>query len=276
MPVKPPEGFLTRPEAAKVFNRSRRALERDLDLALSMQDLNVLEHWCLATKDGEIRCASKVDTDEVKQLVTDGMTPAWCIDENWLEREYGRKGESKAANSQETEPLSLRSAQQVQDSEQPANSVLASTQESLLQSEITFMRERIKALEREKQEESARSENRESRLFEQLAVKDEQIHSWDELTQGLTRGLATGQLIPSLLSGRTETAPDRTVANSTESESPSVSNATIVEPHPRSKKKPPKKKRPSTAKPKRKRSKSAFEKYTPTFHKLASGLFRRS
>ena len=107
-------------------------------------------------------------------------------------------------------------------------------------------------------------------------MKDKQISAWDELTQGLTRGLATGQLVPSLLAGPSEPASDQTNGKTEKSESQPVQDATVVQaPATSTRKKSAGKKRTKT-KPKQKRPKTAFEKHTPTIHKLASGLFRRS
>ncbi|MBT6154956.1 MAG: hypothetical protein HOH82_09760 [Planctomycetaceae bacterium] len=276
MPIKPPAGCLTRPEAAKLFNRSQRALERDLNLALSMQDADVLDHWRLVTKDGEVRQAADVVTNDVKQLVTDGMTPTWYIKEEWLEQEYGRKGTPKPSKSQESSGPSHHSTQQAEDSGSSSDTTPIPTIEPPLHGDIAFLHERIRTLEREKKDEAQRSDSREAKLFEQLAVKDRQISAWDEVTQGLTRGLATGQLVPSLLTGPSPTTPARSVANPTDSPSQSVQDATVVkDSSPASRKKSPAKKR-SKSKPKQKRPKTAFEKHTPTFHKLASGLFRHS
>lgn len=276
MPSKPPAGCLTRPEAAKLFNRSRRALERDLDLALSTQDADVLDHWCLVTKDGEVREATGVATDEVKQLVADGMTPTWYVQEDWLEREYGRKGTSRPARSRDHDKPSLQPTPELPKLDQSTDT--ASSSKSSLPSEIVFLQERIRVLEREKKEEAERSEKREAKLFDQLAVKDKQINSWDEITQGLTRGLATGQLVPSLLGTGSETAPNHPAPNVADSQAQPVQDATLVEHQSSAKPKPTKKKTPARSKPKRKqkRPKGVFEKHTPTFHKLASGLLRRS
>jgi hypothetical protein len=276
MPIKPPPGCLTRPEAAKQFNRSQRALERDLNLALSMQDADVLDHWRLVTKDGEVRPAADVVTKDVKQLVTDGMTPTWYIEEDWLEQEYGRKGTPKPSKPRESSGPSRPATPEAEDSGPSSDTIPTQSIESPLHSDVAFLQERIRTLEQEKTEETQRSENREAKLFEQLAVKDKQISAWDELTQGLTRGLATGQLVPSLLNGPSEAAPERSAATATDSASQAVQDATVVkDPLPAIRKKSPGKKR-SKSKPKQKRPKTAFEKHTPTFHKLASGLIRRS
>jgi hypothetical protein len=100
-----PSGFLTRPEAAKVYNRSQRALERDLDQALLAGDSDVLDHYKLVTKDGQIRDAHEVTVEAVKKLVYEGMTPVWYVEESWLEERYGKKGSPRARQSPEPSPL---------------------------------------------------------------------------------------------------------------------------------------------------------------------------
>ena len=133
-----------------------------------------------------------------------------------------------------------------------------------------------RAVSRRDSDDGLPDKNRETKLFEQLAVKDKQISAWDELTQGLTRGLATGQLVPSLLSGPPESVPERSAATATDSPSQPVQDGTVVkDSSPATWKKSSRKKR-SKSKPKQKRSKTVFEKHTPTFHKLASRLIRRS
>lgn len=44
MPIDIPAGYVTRPAAAETYNRSQRALERDLDVAILTQDEDVLVH----------------------------------------------------------------------------------------------------------------------------------------------------------------------------------------------------------------------------------------
>lgn len=219
-----------------------------------------------------------VTTGEVKQLVADGMTPTWCVREDWLEQEYGRKGTSKSAMSQDNDKPSAQPTPEEPNSEQSTDAIATASSESPLPSRIAFLQERIRTLEREKQEEAVRAEKREARLFDQLAVKDKQINSWDEITQGLTRGLATGRLVPSLLGSRSDSAPDRPTSDMADSQSRSLQDAKLVEHQSTTKPKRTTKKRAAKTKPKsrQKRSKSVFEKHTPTFHKLASGLLRRS
>ena len=209
MPIKPPPGFVTRPQASTLYNRSQRALERDLNIAIATQDQEELAHWKLVTKDGTIRAAEDVTTEQVKQLVKGRETPAWCVDGSYLEQRFGLKGSPgppKSQRSSSTEDSSTGNSEPATDA---ANQVAeenggAAAESPSWPSDVEFLQDRIRTLEREKQQEAARYERREAKLFEQLDVKDRQISAWDEVTQGLTRGLATGQLIPILSAGGIE------------------------------------------------------------------------
>jgi hypothetical protein len=203
MPIDAPNGFLTRPEAAKTYNRSQRALERDLDKAITSQDQDQLIHWKLITKEGQVRDGGDVDIGFVKQLVIDGMTPAWCVAEAYLSEHYGRRGspkpqERKREVSNEFPEQAAESVQHKAANEQDADS---------LPHAVSFLRERIRTLEREKQQEIERHDKYVAQLFAQLEVKDKQISAWDEITQAMTKGLATGQLLPRLQTGRSARAP---------------------------------------------------------------------
>jgi hypothetical protein len=194
MPINPPSGFLTRPEAAKKYNRSQRALERDLDRALAMRDADVLLHWKLITKDGQIRGGGEITIEKVKELVGDGMTPAWCIEEAYLEEEFGRKGSPKRRGSGEIEqPQNPHSGAGLEEGTAKATE---SSSAKPLSDDVTFLKERIWGLEEEKRQERLRHDTIVRNLFGELDVKNKQISAWDEVTQGLTKALATGQIRP--------------------------------------------------------------------------------
>ncbi len=92
----------------------------------------------------------------------------------------------------------------------------------LLPDDVAFLQDRIRTLEQEKREEVERNEKREAKLFAQLDVKDKQISAWDEITQGITKGLATGQITPNLLtpssSGSADIAENQTRPTQQETE----------------------------------------------------------
>jgi hypothetical protein len=187
MPIDPPAGFLTRPEAARQFNRSQRALERDLNVALAIKDDASLVHWKLFTKDGVVRDGENVTAEIVKELVDTGMAPAWCIAEFFLQETYGRRGEPRPSRSFMDADRNSRAAPSAS---QPSKSVEA------IADDTAYLKQVIRTLEQKQDQERARYDQIVEKLFEQLDVKDRQISAWDEVTQGLTKALATGQLKP--------------------------------------------------------------------------------
>jgi len=213
MTIKVPKGYLTRPIASKSYNRSKRALERDLEDAYVPGDEDVLAAFQLVTNDGVRRKADKVTTALVEQLKKDGKNPTWFVSESWLASKYGRKGNAKPDHldntDQDIDPRSTRTRVQKSDGKAPDDrnrhgaSKHADNDGVYLPDDIEFLKERIRILEREKKEQQERNEKREAKLFAQLEVKDKQISAWDEVTQGLTKALATGQLTPTLLPGST-------------------------------------------------------------------------
>ena len=203
MPIDMPTGYLTRPEAAKKYNRSQRALERDLDVALAIQDHELLSQWKLVTKDGTVRRGEDVTLKMVKELVAGGMAPAWCIAESFLEEKYGRKGTPRPTTLSQlpSESISPESTREPKRQKSPQ------ARTHPLPEETAFLRGAIQSLEREKEQERQRHDQIVTKLFQQLDVKDKQISAWDEVTQGLTKALATGQITPNvdhlLAAGRT-------------------------------------------------------------------------
>ncbi len=211
MAVSIPDGYVTRPAASKVYNRSKRALERDLEDAYVAGDDDVLAAFQLVTNDRVKREAPTVTTELVAQLKKDGKNPMWCVSEDWLESKYGRKGEPKP---EPKEAADRRIERDTRSSKSDKNPIEASDDRGggdkdepsgidrvYLPNDVEFLKERIRTLEREKSKEIDRNEKREAKLFQQLEVKDRQISAWDEVTQGITRGLATGAIQPKLVSG---------------------------------------------------------------------------
>ena len=188
MSIDAPTGYLTRPEAARKFNRSQRALERDLTVALAIKDDETLVHWKLFTKDGVVRNGESVTAEIVKELIDSGMAPAWCIAETFLEETYGRKGEPRPAR---TFPEPASRAPGESSTREPARTVEQFD-------DASYLKQIIRTLEQEKDQERTRYDRIIAKLFEQLDVKDRQISAWDEVTQGLTKALATGQLTPNI------------------------------------------------------------------------------
>jgi len=274
MSVNPPDGFFTRPDAATRYNRSQRALERDLDQALATGDRAVLAHWKLVTKDGNVRGAKDVTTEQVKQLVQEGQTPAWCVEGAYLEEQFGVKGSPKRRKTRHTDDQFSDSTASQSHVKPNESSGEEGSGPATLPNDTRFLKERILTLEREKQDEARRNAEREAKLFEQLAVKDRQISAWDEVTQGLTKALATGQLVPSLLPASPEEPKTPADTTATDADNPPTYHQTPSKTRTSSKRTPAKKRTKKKSQPPP--PKSVFEKHTPTFHRAVKGLLRRS
>lgn len=198
-----------------------------------------------------MRDGGTVTLDVVKDLVTEGMNPAWCVSESYLAETFGIKGSPKPSKQDRETPAPSRTDRPSQP--KAGRSVSRSNSESdSPPDDIEFFKDRIRILEQEKQREAERHDKLVANLFEQLAVKDRQISAWDDLTQNITKGLATGQLQPRL------TQPDRPTrktgpSNGEDSQKEPPSGVIEVN-STRTKRKPQKKartkKRTSTSKPK--------------------------
>jgi len=194
MPIELPAGYVTRSEAPKKYNRSQRALERDLDVALAIQDQELLSYWKLITKDGVVRDGRDVTLEIVKELVANGMAPAWCVAQSFLEAKYGRKGAPRPSALAQ-QPAESIPAESAKESQSPKLSRASNDSEP---GETALLKRIIQNLEHEKEQERKRHDQIVAKLFQQLDVKDKQISAWDEVTQGLTKALATGQITPNI------------------------------------------------------------------------------
>ena len=195
MATKHPAGFITRPQAGKQYNRSQRQLERDVQEAYLTDNEETLSHFIVVTKDGEQILAKDTSPQQVTALVQEGNGPVWLVEETYLEQEYGFKGSPKP-EKQTSGPTPESPPEKHRTGTQPTTveSKKEEGSHTSLPNDVDFLKERIRSLEREKREETNRNEEREAKLFAQLEVKDKQISAWDEVTQGITKGLATGQL----------------------------------------------------------------------------------
>jgi len=201
MSITIPTGFYTRPKAAKLFNRSQRSLERDLDIAYLAEDLDVLRYYKLVTKDNDLREATDVTTKQVEQLVQQGMTPIWIVEGSYLEREFGRKGLPRPRRTAEVDDqLSANAANSVSAVDArplaPAISREQTDPGSAMPNDLELLKRYVSRLEDENQREKERHDRIVAKLFDQLDVKDKQISAWDEITQNIYKGLATGKLQP--------------------------------------------------------------------------------
>jgi len=228
--TEPLAGFVTRPKASKAYNRSQRQLERDLQVAYAIGNPELLAHYKVATKDGEVHDAQDVTVEQVKHLVEQGKVPVWYVEESYLEKKFGRKGAPRPDDAEhESQHNGMRD---------PVAKVPGSKSEDVgrdhrdnsasLVTDVDFLKERIRVLEREKQREQERHDEIVAKLFAQLAVKDKQISAWDEVTQGLTRGLATGQITPILRSGAPQEPVRQGDAETAAAESPPRTTADAV------------------------------------------------
>lgn len=205
-------------------SRSQRALERDLDTALKVGDSDALQHWKLVTKDGSERHASEVTVEIVKQLQNEGHVPVWYVRESYLAAKHGRKGMAKPTSDRQ-KPTGMQSQPTTESATTTPAHAAPGDKSNPLPDDVAFLKERIRTLERERREEAERNGQREAKLFEQLAVKDKQISAWDEVTQGLTKALATGQLKPDV---GTVLLSTPTPAETREVENAAVRDAEVV------------------------------------------------
>lgn len=202
-------------EASKLVRRSERSLQRDINAALvAGQDAEtkpaILEHLVLQLKEGdETRQVPGVDcnTSDAERARDEGKQPTWLLERSWTISEYGLKPSAPDASMSEAEveDTNLSAEQDSQSVPGHGDAISQATriETSALPDNVAFLKQRIVTLEQEKQvevqryeREVERNEKREQELFEQLKVKDKQISAWDEISQGLTKGLATGQLRP--------------------------------------------------------------------------------
>ena len=123
----------------------------------------------------------------VKELVDTGMAPAWCIAEFFLQETYGRKGEPRPSRSFMDADRNTRAAPSAS---QPSKSVEA------IADDTAYLKQIIRTLEQKQGEERTATIKLWRNYSSSSTSKHRQISAWDEVTQGLTKALATGQLKP--------------------------------------------------------------------------------
>ena len=207
-------GFVKKSLAVTQLPRSNRQLTRDVHDAISTGDQDVLSCFALTTREGTTYPGQGIESvDFVKQLKSDGKNPGWLIHVEKF-RELLSSRNSVKENAHVHVPTETVEA---------TPDEFASSENSIDKPSsgrfdyVKLLERRIEQLESEKQQEidraekeKERAERRESQLNAQLLVKDKQISAWDDLTQSLTKGLATGQLTPALSASPVQTSTSRT------------------------------------------------------------------
>ena len=206
MPIAPPPGFITRAQAPKHYSRSKRALERDLDDAYVGKDVEVLSRYLLVTKDDRKIPATDFTSLEEKNLAVDnlmeeGMVPTWCVSTNHLLHLEQMQSPSSSQSDSQPEDVPSPSVKAKEKSE--SSPTVPGSQEDKdsvadvpLPDDLPYLKARIHELERERREEKDAHDATVAKFWDEMAVKNKQIASWDKVTQGLTTRLATGALTP--------------------------------------------------------------------------------
>lgn len=103
MPIQEGTRFLTKSDAAQVYNRSERSLSRDITNAVKAGDADVLKHVRLHLEDGVVRPGTEISIDEIIQLRDDGKNPTWELEAEWLGSQYGKREDAPAADVSNSE-----------------------------------------------------------------------------------------------------------------------------------------------------------------------------
>lgn len=180
MPVKPPPGFITRPDAAKEYKRSERALQRDLRTAQSISDDDVLGHWILVTSDGKVRPAQSIKPGDVKKLQNDGMIPTWCGSMSYFQERYGLRHAPKPASSAPGISDSKQDANTPVDEPQPHSNEPSQTTEQDSTDKIDP--KLVAKASNDIPFELLRHHPYVTHLESEVKIKNEQIEGWNKLT----------------------------------------------------------------------------------------------
>jgi len=189
-------GYVLRLEAVEEYGRSEQSFRRDFIDAQKKDDQVSLKQVKVCLNDGTLIEGTDISRGVVDQFNSEGKQPVWFMSRDLLKSRYWKKGKPPKERANNTRSQSAR-----RDNESERQPPQISSGISM-QNDVEFLKERIRTLEREKREEAERAEKREANLFAQLEVKDKQISAWDEITQGTTKGLATGRIAPQIEEGR--------------------------------------------------------------------------
>ena len=188
MPIDPPAGFLTRPEAARQFNRSQRALERRPQRRTCHQRRHILGPLETLHERRSRSRRRKSDCRNGEGTRRHGDGTRMVCRGDFLTRDV-RSKRGVAGCEVRCGCVNPHARRISRTPERSKSSDRTSD-------DATYLQQIIRTLEKEKELDRARYDGIIAKLFDQLAVKDRQISAWDEVTQGLTKALATGQLKP--------------------------------------------------------------------------------
>ena len=190
----PPElqGYITKQQVAHLFPVSERTVQRYISNQVRTQNNEALSNLALVTDDGW-HPGTEVTSELIGEVNRAGQKPRWYIRPSFAETLFGEKPDAQPFESPPPNATRPPTGSPVH-----GPSLEAEEGSPHRSSEPTsgFLMERITTLERQMREERERHDQLVAKLFAQLEVKDNQISAWDDVTQGLTKALATGQLAP--------------------------------------------------------------------------------
>ena len=155
MPQDPFTGFITRKEAAKLYNRNYKSLiEEDWKKAKQRGDRKTLNNFKLRRRTGDEVKGREVTTELIEWLRRKEGSPTWYIRQSYLDHKYDLRGESP---KRETTPEKEESGGQVSEPKAPSGQV------------VSLLKGQIQKLEEDKRE-----------LRDELKIKNEQIQAANE------------------------------------------------------------------------------------------------
>jgi hypothetical protein len=163
MPDTQATDYITKTEAARLYQRSERSISRDITNAVKFGDGRVLQHVELRLEDGTRRPGTELTIEEIVDLRDRGLNPTWLLQTVWLRTAYGLRGEPPVGASIDLPDSLDSSADHLQplpeDLEQRA-AVLAAQNDALRQSNAD-LRNQAERLEKEldRRAEERREEN---------------------------------------------------------------------------------------------------------------------
>jgi hypothetical protein len=244
-------GFLTRTAACEGYDISDRSIGRYLKRAMLKRDEVFLKHFKLATLDDQVIEGTKVDLPLIAQLTDQGRVPTWYVSSEWLQRNFGRRGDPHERHDEVEE----RPTREVESREVTAPTDSKDEIIALLKKQVEALELDKEKLEQEKKE--MREDTRETRkLMNQMQqlMAHMQTRLLPEATESRSRR-QTGSAL---------------VVQATADEREEGSAAAEAEPHARQE--PTK---ASASKPRRSKPR-ATQKHTPSQPANAESLWKRN